>query len=90
MAKILTGSIDLNKVPKEKIIKGKKGNYLNVSVVINDEKDQYDNDGFIAVQQSEEERKNKDKKVYLGNVRIVWTNENSQPEVVVEDDDLPF
>ena len=72
MASILATSIDLTKIPKDKII--------------------------------EDERNAKQDKVYLGNVKVVWTNgENvaaaprdggpapvQQAAVAQADDDLPF
>ena len=36
MAGIVKGSIDLTKIPREKIVEGKKGKYLNVVITIND------------------------------------------------------
>ena len=106
MASIIATSIDLTKIPKEKIITGKKGKYLPITVTINDELDQFNNNGPVIVQQTKEERDAKAEKVYLGNVKVVWTNGNNvdvaprddQPqqsnaapvEPVIKDDDLPF
>lgn len=77
MATILNASIDLTKIPKDKIINGKKGKYIPVSITINDELDQFGQNGPITVQQSKEQREAKDPKVYLGNVTVVWTNGNN-------------
>jgi hypothetical protein len=74
MASIIKGSINLNNIDKSKIIEGKKGRYLPITVTINDEVDQFGNQGPIVVAQSKEEREAKTAKVYLGNVQIVWTN----------------
>ena len=74
MAGIVKGSINLTNVPKDKIINGKKGKYLPVSITINDEEDQFGNFGPIIVDQTKEEREAKVAKTYLGNVRVVWTN----------------
>jgi hypothetical protein len=41
MAGIVKGSIDLTKIPKDKIIVGKKGKYIPVSITVNDEEDQF-------------------------------------------------
>ena len=101
MALILAASINLNEIPKDKIIIGKKGKYLPISITINDELDQFGNQGPVIVSQSKEEREAKEAKTYLGNVKLVWTNgevkkfDNPQqqaapaPAAVVEDD-LPF
>ena len=102
MALILAASINLNEIPKDKIIVGKKGKYLPISITLNDELDQFGNQGPVIVSQSKEEREAKQAKTYLGNVKLVWTNgevkkfDNQQqqqaapaPAAVIEDD-LPF
>ena len=102
MASIINGSIDLTKIPKDKIIIGKKGKYLPISITINDEQDQFDQDGPIVVQQSKEERESKQAKTFLGNVNVVWSNGQNveakiktngpHPQIKAEEpeDDLPF
>ena len=74
MASIIKASINLNQVPKDKIINGKKGKYLPITITINDEVDQFGNQGPLMVEQSKEEREAKMPNVYLGNVKVVWTN----------------
>ena len=74
MASIIKASINLNEIPKDKIIIGKKGKYLPITITINDEPDQFGNQGPIVVAQSKEERESKTSKTYLGNVQVVWTN----------------
>jgi len=105
MASIIATSIDLTKIPKDKIIPGKKGKYLPITITINDEADQFGNQGPVIVQQTKEEREAKVDKVYLGNVKVVWTNGDnvaaaqrdggSAPvqqaaSIPAADDDLPF
>jgi hypothetical protein len=105
MAGIVKGSIDLTKVPKDRIIVGKKGKYINVAITVNDEEDQFGNFGPIIVDQTKEEREAKAPKTYLGNVRVVWSNgtfpsptpfEGAQPKAQPkakskeEEEDLPF
>jgi hypothetical protein len=105
MASILKMSINLNEIPKHKIIDGKRGKYLPITVTINDEVDQFGNQGPVMVEQSKEERESKAAKVYLGNVKVVWTNGNnvavaprtdgqSAPQqrvaAVADESDLPF
>jgi hypothetical protein len=102
MASIIKTSIDLNKIPKDKIYVGKKGKYLPVTITINDELDQFGNNGPIIVEQTKEEREAKVDKVYLGNVKVIWTNGDNvaaapregQPQqaaaVPQPADDLPF
>jgi len=74
MASIINFSINLDKIPKDKIIQGKTGKFLPMTVTINDELDQYGNPGPVIVAQSKEERESKKDKVYLGNAKVIWTN----------------
>ena len=105
MASIIKANIDLNKIPKDKIYVGKKGKYLPVTITINDELGNYGDSGPIIVEQSKEERDAKAPKVYLGNVKVVWTNgtnvdvapredgqQQSAPVALTgdSDNDLPF
>lgn len=104
MASIIATSIDLTKIPKDKIIEGKKGKYLPITITINDEPDQFGNNGPVIVQQTKDERDAKQDKVYLGNVKVVWTNGDNvaaaprdggpapvqQAAVSQANDDLPF
>jgi hypothetical protein len=103
MASIIATSIDLTKIPKDKIIEGKKGKYLPITITLNDELDQFGNQGPVSVQQTKEERDAKTAKTYLGNVKVVWTNDNNvgvaprQDQPVAQPvaaaapaDDLPF
>lgn len=105
MASIINFSIDLTKIPKDKIIDGKKGKYLPVTLTLNDELDNFGNNGPVIVAQSKEERDAKTPKVYLGNAKVNWTNgqnvdvapRDGQPQrqaapapAPVEDIDLPF
>jgi hypothetical protein len=94
MAQILSASIDVMKIDKTKLIKGEKGNYLNIQIAVNDEKDQYGNDCSVSINQTKEERENKEPKIYLGNGKIVWSSvpkkEAVKAEVVGDDDGMPF
>ena len=95
MASIINGSIDLTKIPKDKIIIGKKGKYLPISITINDEQDQFNQDGPIIVQQTPEERESKTAKPFLGNVNVVWSNGNNvdsklKTKKEEPENDLPF
>ena len=74
MALILAASINLNEIPKDKIIIGKKGKYLPISITLNDELDQFGNQGPVIVSQSKEEREAKQAKTYLGNVCLLYTS----------------
>ncbi len=103
MAGIIKANINLNNIPKDKIYKGKKGNYLTLAITVNDEPDQFGNQGPVIVDQTKEEREAKAEKTYLGNVKVVWTNgefpepppyegqTKQKPASKVEaEEDLPF
>ena len=104
MASIIKASINLNEIPKHKIIDGKKGKYLPIVITLNNDADNFGNQGPVIVEQSKEERETKAAKVYLGNVKVVWTDgknvEASAPQsqqppkpkqsFAPEPDDLPF
>ena len=103
MAGIIQASINLSNIPKDKIVDGKKGKYLPITITLNDDFDNFGNQGPITVAQSKEERDAKEPKTYLGNVKVVWTNgefpepapreDQPQPQAkkqVVKEDDLPF
>ena len=74
MASIIKTSINLNNIPIDKIFVGKKGKYLPITITINDDLDQFGNQGPVVVEQTKEERDAKAAKTYLGNVKVVWTN----------------
>jgi len=87
MASIIKASINLNEIPKDKIIIGKKGKYLPITITVNDEPDQFGNQGPVCIEQSKEEREAKVAKTYLGNVKVLWTN-GTFPEKVPYDSNL--
>lgn len=100
--KIIGAKIDVNKIDKNKLFQGKNGRYLAIDIIVNDELDEYGNDTTITVQQSKSEREAKEKKVYLGNGKTVWTGDSKRkgepkaetqaPKPSSENvmDDLPF
>ena len=103
MASIIKTSIDLNKIPKDKIYIGKKGKYLPITITLNNEPDQFGNQGPVVVEQTKDERDAKAEKTYLGNVKVVWTDGNNvdtaprdnnqsapAPAPAAADADLPF
>ena len=90
---ILKISIDVTKIDKKRLYKGKKGTYLNAAILLRDEPDQYGNDGFIAEEVSKEERESGTKGTILGNVKRIKPA-TAQPvpnqDFEGDDDDLPF
>ena len=100
MSTLITGSIRVDKLPKEKFIKGKDGAvYYNFTISVQDET-RYGNNVAFLDSQTKEERNAKVQKNYLGNGKVVWTDgtvtlaerEEKQLEVAVDEQsgDLPF
>ena len=77
MASIIKTSINLNEIPKDKIYVGKKGKYLPITITLNNDLDQFGNQGPVVVEQTKEERDAKAPKTYLGNVKVAWTDGNN-------------
>ena len=106
MASIIKTSINLDMIDKSKIYVGKKGKYLALAITLNDEVDPYGNQGPCIIDQTKEEREAKAAKIYLGNVKVIWTNgdnvaaaprddaQGGQAQSITpaasEPDDLPF
>ena len=97
MAQMLSGSICISDIPKDKITTRKNGKlYLPVSVFVsNDYK--FGNNAGISINQTKEQREAGQKKIYIGNAKTVWADgtqaspENSAPaESASVPDDLPF
>ncbi len=100
-----TGSIDLNKIDKSKVVTTDKNGkpfengakYLNIVLWINDEADQYGNNASIQVSQTKEEKEAKQKVTYLGNLKEYKKNSTQSSDQVEDnipkedgDDRLPF
>ena len=83
-------SINLSKIDKARIIEGKKGKYLNITGFISEDKDEFGNDIAVWQQQTEEERKNKDKRNYLGNGRKQPKREEPKPSTPPANEPDPF
>ena len=62
MSKLILASIDVTKIEKNLLIKGKKGTYLNLSIWFHDAPDQFGND--CSIQQT---TKKDEPKIFLGN-----------------------
>ena len=74
-------SIDVSKIDKARLFKGKKGTYMDLTAFIDlDNKDQYDNNGFISQSVSKEEKASGVQTPILGNTKVFYTDGNSQPQ----------
>tara|TARA_R100000664_G_scaffold34214_2_gene55126 strand:- start:2104 stop:2382 length:279 start_codon:yes stop_codon:yes gene_type:complete len=92
MSSIINLSINLDKIDKSKIVAGKKGKYLNLTVGGNrDGEDQYGNTHYVFQSQSKEEREAKSEKNYLGNGKeFVFDSQPAAATSSNDEDDLPF
>jgi len=99
MATLINASMRVDKMPKEKFVKGKDGAvYYNYTIAIQDDT-RYGNNVAMMESQTKEERDAKKPKSYLGNGSVFWTDGNivvadreEKPQAVTETagDDLPF
>ena len=96
---ILSAQIKLMDIDKSAIYVGAKNKYLNISIILYDEKNEYDQDGMIS-QDLGKERREAGEKLVIGNVK--WAIKPSELEGSVpsspsppakvddDDDDFPF
>jgi hypothetical protein len=70
--------IDVTKIDKARLYVGAKGKYLTMTTFIDtDQKDEYDNNGFISHKKEKDEQGNTP---ILGNVKVFWSEQGqSQP-----------
>lgn len=99
MSALINFSIDVAALPKEKFIAGKNGKvYVNLTISVNDET-RFGNNTSIYVSQTQEEREAKKPRTYIGNGKVVWTDnkitlaEREEAKEVLQEaevSDLPF
>ena len=65
-------SINVEKIDKSKLYKGKKGTYLDMTAFIGGETDEYGNHGMITQALSKEDRESGKQGAILGNSKIFW------------------
>jgi hypothetical protein len=100
MGQLIAISIDVTKLDKSKLVKGKKGTYANITVSVNDEDDQFGNNTSVWESQTKEERDDKVDRNFLGNGKVVWSSQSSNDTKKTsskkaskqddDSDDLPF
>jgi hypothetical protein len=96
---IIKLNIDVTKINKQRLHKGAKGIYANLTVLLRDEPDQYGNDGMIVEDVTKEERESGMKGTILGNAKIVGNRQAqakqspaAKDDKWIDDDslDIPF
>ncbi len=88
MSTLINGSIRVDKLPKEKFIKGKDNAvYYNFTIAVQDET-RYGNNVAFMDSQTKEEREAKMPKLYLGNGKVIWTSDGKIEVAEREDEKL--
>ena len=97
--------IDVTKIDKSRLFKGKKGTYLDLTSFIDTEEEgEYGDHGTVSQSVSQEERSSGKKMPFIGNVKVFWQEAGYEgrpksPEELKEqysddddddDDDIPF
>ena len=93
----LSIKINVSKIDKNRIFKGKTGNYLDLTTFIDlDNEGHYGDHGFISQSVSKEEKNNGVQTPILGNCKVFYRDDKQQqsrqePEQQSAiDDDIPF
>ena len=71
MATLISLSIDTKKIKKSDLYKGQ---YLNLTVAINDQVNDYDQNVSAWISQSKEEREEDAERKYMANGATIWTD----------------
>lgn len=101
MAAICSVKLDLSKIDKSKIYKGKNGSYYEFTISINDKTSQYGENISASESQTKEERDSKADRKFIGGGKVIWvsedgisvaekTGETQKPQPHKVDDILPF
>lgn len=98
MGHMMNLRLNVAALPKDKMVKGAKGVYIDLTVKIDDKENEYNQSVSSWVSQAEEEWKENKPKVWTGNGRVFWTTGDPLPcikkkeeqEETKEDIDLPF
>jgi hypothetical protein len=99
MGAIIRLKLNLDNLDKTRVVKGKKGNYYDVVVSVNDQVSQYGDNVSAYDDQTKEARDAKEPRNYVGNGKVVWTdgvimaapaNQESAPQPQEQEADFPF
>jgi hypothetical protein len=90
MATNLSIKLDVLKIDKAKLFKGDKGTYLDATVIMKDEPDQFGNVGMVVQNTTKEDRDAGVKGAILGNVKYIAKAATPAKKEVEIVNDLPF
>lgn len=88
MQKLISLSIDVDKLDPKRLYKGKKGKYLSATLFLKEETDQYGNNGFIVESITKEERESGQKGTIIGNAKFLVSG--NKPAHNDDYGDVPF
>ena len=100
MSSLINVSINWDNLDKTKIVKGKKGNYYNITLSVQDQTSPYGDNVSLFDSQTKEEREAKAQRNYIGNGKVVFTDgtivraeaqgTQAQAQPQAEEADFPF
>jgi hypothetical protein len=70
MAQIIRITVNIDQIDEARLYQGKKGRYLDLTLFLKDEVDQYGNHGFVTQNISKEEREGGVKMPIIGNAKV--------------------
>lgn len=88
MQKLISLSIDVDKLDPKRLYKGKKGKYLSATLFLKEETDQYGNNGFIVESITKEERESGQKGTIIGNAKFLVSG--NKPAQNNDYEEIPF
>lgn len=88
MQKLISLSIDVDKLDPKRLYKGKKGKYLSATLFLKEETDQYGKNGFIVESITKEERESGQKGTIIGNAKFLVSG--NKPAQNDDYGDVPF
>jgi|TARA_R100000084_G_scaffold39765_2_gene16289 hypothetical protein len=97
MGHMMNLRLNVAALPKDKMVQGAKGTYIDLTIKIDDQENEYNQSVSSWVAQSEEERLQKRDRVWTGNGRVFWSTgdplpcvKKKQESTKEKDIDLPF
>ncbi len=82
--------IDVNKIVKDRLFRGEKGTYLDLTTWVDtEEEDKYGNHGFVAQSTTKEERAQDVKVPILGNTKVFYKAESTPGHTFEDNPDVP-
>ena len=90
MSRIITASIDLTKIDKNRIKRHENGSlYYPIQIFVNDEQDKYHNDVAIRDHLTKDEKERNVKAQYIGNGKTTYNSERNPPPAASRDSSPP-